>query len=145
LAGGTGEWLFWPALPPRENARLSGMTTDQATGPTPQAYTYDVFISYARVNDAETGWVSEFRQQLELLLQTKITGGRARVGLDHGEIGLGTLSEELQQILSDTAILLIVLSNRWLERNWCQKELEWFIAAAGGLPQAQKTNRGGAD
>ena len=36
------------------------------------AFKYDVFLSYARVNDVHTGWVSKFKQRLEGKLKEKL-------------------------------------------------------------------------
>ena len=101
-------------------------------------YKHHVFISYARVNDALGGWISSFKQKLVDRLREKLPGGTAEVFLDLGEIGIGSLKSELQEAVSASAILLIVLSNRWLEREWCQQELGLFVEAAGGPSEAQK-------
>jgi hypothetical protein len=99
------------------------------------SYKYDVFISYARVNDT-TNWVSAFAQKLGGKLQEKLPGGTAHVFLDVGEVGIGPLKPAFRAALSSSAILLIVLSNRWLEREWCQEELAAFIDIAGGPSSA---------
>ena len=46
------------------------------------AYNHHVFISYARVNDTLTGWVSSFKQRLEGKLREKLPGETALVYLD---------------------------------------------------------------
>jgi TIR domain len=102
------------------------------------SYKHHVFISYARVNDTLTGWVSSFKQKLEGKLREKLAGGTAEVYLDVGEIGIGPLKSELQAAVSSSAILLVILSNRWLERPWCQQELALFVEAAGGPSKAQE-------
>jgi hypothetical protein len=102
------------------------------------SHKYHVFISYARVNDALTGWASSFKRKLEGKLSEKLPGGTARVYLDVGGMGVGPLQSELREAVSDSAILLIVLSNRWLERPWCQQELALFIEAVGGPSKAQE-------
>ncbi|MBW0001409.1 MAG: toll/interleukin-1 receptor domain-containing protein [Verrucomicrobia bacterium] len=102
------------------------------------SYKYHVFISYAHVSDTLTGWVSSFKQKLEGKLNEKLPGGTAQVFFDAGELGVGPLRPDLQAALSSSAILLIVLSNRWLERPWCQEELARFVEAAGGPSNAQE-------
>ena len=102
------------------------------------AYKYDVFISYARAIDVLTGWVSNFERKLAGWLKQKLPGGTANVFLDLGEVGVGPLTPTLEEALSSSAILLIILSNRWLEREWCQKELSAFVEAAGGPENAQE-------
>jgi hypothetical protein len=102
------------------------------------SYKYHVLISYARVNDALSGWVSSFKQKLEGKLSEKMPGETARVYLDLGGVGVGPLQSELRAAVSDSAILLIILSNRWLERPWCQQELASFVEAVGGPSKAQE-------
>jgi len=102
------------------------------------SYKFHVFISYARVNDALTGWVSSFKQKLEGKLSEKLPDETARVYLDVGGIGVGPLQSELRAAVSGSAILLIILSNRWLERPWCQEELAVFLEAVGGPSKAQE-------
>jgi TIR domain len=102
------------------------------------SYKYHVFISYARVNDALTGWVSSFKQKLEGKLSEKLPGETARVFLDVGGMGVGPLQPELRAAVSGSAILMIILSNRWLERPWCQEELASFVEAVGGPSKAQE-------
>jgi TIR domain len=116
---------------------LAGQQSNNDEGST-MSYKHHVFISYARVNDALTGWVSSFKQTLEGKLREKLPGETALVYFDVGEIGVGPLKSELHAALSSSAILLIVLSNRWLERPWCQQELAFFIEAAGGPSKAQE-------
>src|SRR5262245_19068509 len=101
-------------------------------------YKHDVFISYARINDSDTGWVSTFKQKLEDTLKAKLPGGTAKVFLDLAGVGVGPLETAFGEALSSSAILLIVLSNRWLERPWCQQELEEFLKTAGGPTIAQE-------
>src|ERR1700746_1527343 len=105
------------------------------------AYKYDVFISYPRAIDVLTGWVSKFEQSFEGWLKEKLPGGTANVFLDLGEVGVGPLTPTFEAALSSSyasAILLIVLSNRWAERDWCQRELSAFVKAAGGPENAQE-------
>jgi hypothetical protein len=102
------------------------------------SYKFHVFISYARVHDTLTGWVSSFKQKLEGKLSEKLPGETARVFLDVGGMGVGPLQPELRAAVSGSAILLIILSNRWLERPWCQEELAAFVEAVGGPSKAQE-------
>ena len=92
---------------------------------------YDVFISYPRVNDFFKHWVSAFGRDLEDKLREKTAGGHAEIFLDTGELGVGPLTETLRSALADSAILLIVLSNRWFDSPWCHLELQAFVDAVG--------------
>jgi hypothetical protein len=92
---------------------------------------YAVFISYPRASKSLTQWVSEFGRDLKDKLQEKSPGGQAEIFIDTSEVGPGPLTETLQAALADSAILLIVLSNRWFDSEWCHSELQAFVAATG--------------
>jgi hypothetical protein len=99
---------------------------------------YDVFISYPRISDFFKQWVSTFARDLEDKLREKKNGGRAEVFLDTGEVGIGPLNPTFREALADSAILLIVLSHRWLDSPWCHLELQAFVDAAG-TPEAARS------
>ena len=98
---------------------------------------YKIFISYPRVNKTHKDWVSAFRQDLEDTLKEKIPKGRADVFLDTREVGTGPLDESFRNALRESQILLVVLSNRWLDSPWCHSELAAFVEAVGGPEKAR--------
>jgi hypothetical protein len=97
---------------------------------------HDLFVSYAWVDDRvpgappeEPGWVHALADNLGTLLAQQL--GRA----DWGDIWIDTRIDRTQAItpevldaLQHSALLLIVLSEGWLESPWCRHELETFLA-----------------
>ena len=100
---------------------------------------YDVFVSYAQVDDipdidSQPGWVTNLVHKLSSRLAQQL-GGRDRFSLwmdRKQEDGLGgnePISEKISATLEGTAILLVILSPAYLEREWCQMELAAFSEA----------------
>lgn len=96
-------------------------------------YTHDSFLSYAHIDDERAtgvaeGWVTTLTLELEnkvrmLLGQREPTIWRDRAGLR----GTDHVSDSLANTLQSTATLLIVLSEGWLNSEWCLGELEAFL------------------
>jgi hypothetical protein len=105
----------------------------------------DLFISYAH-NDNDPlppetqGWVSRFHASLEVMLERRL-GHKARIWRDNKLSGNDIFSAEIVSQFPATAVLLSVLSPRYLESEWCTKELNEFCKAAersGGLRLGNK-------
>jgi len=75
------------------------------------SYKHHVFITYARVNDALTGWVSSFKQRLEGKLREKLSGETAQAYLDVGENRHRTAKKRA----SRRGLLQCDLANRFIE------------------------------
>lgn len=90
----------------------------------------DIFISYARVDNAaagEEGWVAQFVKHLEIEL-SKLAG---RIGvvklwwdptLDDNQL----FDVKIQKQINGSAIFLALTSNGYLKSDYCRKELRWF-------------------
>ena len=106
----------------------------------------DVFISYAHDDDeplmqGEAGWVSEFHSTLEKLVR-QISGERFRIWRDPKLQGNDYFSDTLVEALPKTAVLVSVVSPRYLKSEWCLKELDCFYRsaeAAGGARLKDKS------
>lgn len=107
---------------------------------------YDIFISYARVDDMpwpgnDTGWVTHFKAYLNTAL-TKQFGrdGIVAVWHDVDQVGGGMhFDEAIQEGVERSAIFLALLSNGYLaEQCFCTKELEWFHRKAESDPYGLK-------
>lgn len=104
------------------------------------------FISYAHVDnfatpDEERGWVTRFQQQLAAYLSTEIAA-EARLWRDDQLRGNQIFSEEIVAQFATTAVLLAVVSPRYVESEWCMREIGEFCAAAernGGVIVGHKT------
>jgi TIR domain-containing protein len=105
---------------------------------------YDVFVSYARDNDETdpgddtSGWVTRLKLQVERLVNGQLeVDGRIRVFFDSGTIAPNApLTATIAKAAQHSAILLVVLSPRYLNRPWCIQERELFVKAAGGVTLA---------
>lgn len=102
-------------------------------------FEWDVFISYSHVDDLvltggpESGWVHIFKDNLQRLLARKLRGtGRGRVWIDRRLSGNEPFDEKIGQAVSHSATLLVILSEGYLESDWCRRERELFAEAAQG-------------
>jgi hypothetical protein len=107
-------------------------------------FTFDVFLSYGWAgikgpNDADRGWVSEFKRVLEAQLSAELGRG-ARVHLDVEQSTNGELPENLRQAVTGSVAFLSVISpGSCRADSWCHKELDWFInEAAEPLPNRRQ-------
>jgi hypothetical protein len=94
----------------------------------------DLFISYAHIDNqpippADEGWISRFHASLEALLSMRM-GGNARVWRDDKLQGNDVFADEIVDQFSQTAVLVSVLSPRYLNSEWCNKEVAEFCKSA---------------
>jgi hypothetical protein len=108
-------------------------------------YQHDVFISYAHVDsepsipgDDATRWVNTLRQSLQTRIDQKLGRKDAvRICMDQGALaGHEPVTPRIREAISSSAILVVALSNGYLESPRCQQERELFIEAAGGVEKA---------
>ncbi len=105
-----------------------------------------LFVSYAHVDDLATpgedqGWVSRFHKYLETYLSQSI-GEQARIWRDDRLRGDDIFANEIVQQFPETAILLSIVSPRYLESEWCLREVDEFCKTAeshGGLTLDNKS------
>lgn len=100
-------------------------------------YKYDVFVSYAHVNNevlvpGQRGWVDNLVDVLRKVLAQKLPRddqGRtgAKVWIDPRLPGDAPYDREIQEALEASATLLIVFSPAYLHSPWCQRERESFL------------------
>src|ERR1043165_1869950 len=100
----------------------------------------DLFISYAHIDNEpltpeQQGWITRFHASLEALLSMRM-GGKARIWRDNKLQGNDVFSEEIVDQFSQTAVLVSVLTPRYLNSDWCNKEVAEFCKRAeqcGGM------------
>ncbi|WP_190805354.1 DUF4062 domain-containing protein [Leptolyngbya sp. FACHB-261] len=105
----------------------------------------DIFISYAHIDNqpltqGQEGWISDFHTALEIRLG-QLRGERPRIWRDlklqgNDDFGL-TIVEQFPKV----ALLVSVLSPRYVRSEWCVRELKEFCRAAeqtGGVRVANK-------
>lgn len=91
----------------------------------------DVFISYGHIDNQHpsAGWVKDLRDYLSSRLRQLLTP-EVEVWMDPKLDGGDLLNAELERRASASAVLISVLSPRYLTSSYCQSELKWFEEAA---------------
>ncbi len=97
-------------------------------------FTNDIFISYAHIDnqaltEEQRGWIDEFHHALELRLQ-ELLGDKPKIWRDLKLQGNDIFSETLVEQFSNAAILVSVMTPRYVNSTWCLKELQEFIKSA---------------
>jgi hypothetical protein len=103
----------------------------------------DLFISYAKIdNRPESGiddscWITHLRNGLQVGLDQRLgRTGMAKIWMDmQGLQGNASVTPEIHNAISSTAVLVIVLSEGSLSSTWCREEWRLFEQAAGGAEQ----------
>ena len=100
----------------------------------------DLFISYAHIDNQpltseQQGWISRFHTTLEALLSMRM-GSQAQIWRDDKLQGNDVFADEIVDQFSQTAVLVSVLTPRYLNSDWCTKEVTEFCKSAeqrGGM------------
>ena len=104
------------------------------------------FISYAQLDNKpltpdQRGWVTQFHATLETMLSQRL-GEEARIWRDSKLTGDDVFADEIVQQFPKTALLISILSPRYLRSEWCKRELDAFCDAAlktGGVAVGNKS------
>lgn len=94
----------------------------------------DIFISYAHIDDesiseSEKGWITEFHRALEIRL-SQLLGERPKIWRDSALDGNHDYDKEIVSQFPKIAILISILTPRYVKSEWCIKEVEEFYKAA---------------
>jgi hypothetical protein len=97
-------------------------------------YKDDIFISYAHIDNqplAEglSGWVESLHERLKIRLG-QLLGEEASIWRDRKLQGNDMFADALAEKISSVAILVSVLSPRYVKSEWCLRELEEFCKGA---------------
>ena len=116
-------------------------------------YDNDVFISYGHIDnqpfgDPGGGWVDIFHEHLQNFVNVHL-GRRTKVWRDKRLTGAEVFSDEIEQQLRSSAVLISVISPAYMQSEWCNRELIGFTKAAqdrgglrvGNLPRVVKVLR----
>ena len=92
------------------------------------------FISYAHIDnqpirDDDEGWVSDFHTSLQSLVSMKL-GENVRIWRDNKLKGVDIFSDEIVQQFPKTALLISVITPRYINSEWCTKEIKEFYQCA---------------
>lgn len=104
---------------------------------------HDVFISYAHIDNQPLaegleGWVEALHERLRITL-AQLVGEEVKVWRDRKLQGNDVFAETLVAELSKAAVLVSVLSPRYVKSEWCLRELEEFGRRAGGARVGDKS------
>jgi TIR domain len=99
------------------------------------AFTHDVFISYAHLDNQELvagqkGWVANFHRALEIRVGQYL-GKQPNIWRDPKLQGNDVFAETLVTQVQGSAILISVLSPRYVRSDWTRREVSEFLKATG--------------
>jgi hypothetical protein len=92
-----------------------------------------VFISYAHADNLEAGgpgWVSRFHELLEPFLTSRLRRTKAVIWRDKRLSDNDVFDPVIMQTLPDSAVMVAVLTDNYVDSNWCQREANAFCEAA---------------
>lgn len=94
----------------------------------------DIFISYAHIDNQplgteQEGWVSLLHRGLDVRL-SQLLGESPRIWRDPKLQGNEYFGDTILDQFPKVALLVSILSPRYLKSEWCMRELEHFFAAA---------------
>lgn len=100
----------------------------------------DIFISYAHIDDevfgaAQEGWITRFHRSLEVRL-SQLMGAKPRIWRDPKLQGNDYFGDEIVDQFPEVALILSIVSPRYVKSEWCIREIETFAKVAsehGGL------------
>ena len=111
-----------------------------------EGFENDIFVSYAHddnlgflVREPAEGWVLDFAKALktglsaQLKKEIKQTNRELTVFWDKSRLQQGEpLDWELNDHVEKSAIFCIFMSQNYLDSDWCQQELNWFLKTLEG-------------
>jgi hypothetical protein len=94
----------------------------------------NLFISYAIIDDqplmpGQPGWITQFHATLEALLSMRL-GRKAKIWRDKKLHGNDIFGDEIVAQFNNAAVLVSVLSSRYLKSEWCTREIREFCQNA---------------
>jgi hypothetical protein len=93
---------------------------------------YDVFLSYARVDD-DYRLVRGLAEEMKEVFRRR-TGHRLRIFLDRAEVQTSeTWQPRIEAALQSSTLLVPVISKAYFGSDWCRREWNYFAAAERGL------------
>ena len=93
-----------------------------------------LFISYAHIDNQpltpeQQGWVSRFHSSLEAMLSMRM-GRKAEIWRDLKLSGNDIFADEIVSQFPKTALMISVLTPRYIESDWCTREVREFCQVA---------------
>lgn len=99
-------------------------------------FEYDIFISYAHVNNLGSGWVDRFHEALEIALAQRVGRvGEVKIWRDNRKLDGGQLFDlTIETAVRKAALFLALASNGYLKSDYCLQELSCFQRKASSEP-----------
>ncbi len=105
-----------------------------------------VFISYAHIDnqplsEEQKGWISRFHESLQSFLSMRL-GGEAHIWRDEKLTGNDVFDQEILDQFPKTAIFISILTPRYVNSEWCTREVKEFCTSAeetGGVIVGNKS------
>ena len=105
----------------------------------------NLFISFTHIDnqplsDGDKGWITRFHATLKAMLSMRM-GREAKIWRDEKLHGNDLLYEEIIARLKELAVLVSIVSSRYLKSEWCTREAREFCEHAeqnGGLTVGSK-------
>src|SRR5215471_455717 len=105
----------------------------------------NLFISYAHIDDqplmpGEKGWITRFHATLKAILSMRM-GREAKIWRDEKLQGNDIFSNEIVARFKQSAVLVSIVTSRYLNSDWCTREAREFCQSAqqtGGLAIGNK-------
>lgn len=100
-------------------------------------YAWDAFVSYAHVDNQQVLLGEENSRWVNNLVRTITTGLSQKLGrLDRGRVWqdqridpTSSFSSEIEEAVANSAVLIVIMTDGYLESEWCAKEREAFVRA----------------
>src|SRR5258707_41852 len=98
------------------------------------AFTHDIFISYAHLDDRspfgdEKGWIDLLHERLSVLVSQAL-GYELRIWRDgHNLQGNDQLQGAIGEGVAQALLLIPIISPRYVQSEWCNREMDVFHAA----------------
>jgi hypothetical protein len=104
------------------------------------SFEHNLFISYAHIDDqplttGEKGWITRFHATLKAILSMRM-GREAKIWRDDKLQGNDVFSDEIVGRFKQSAVLVSIVTSRYLNSEWCTREAREFCQSAqqtGGL------------
>jgi hypothetical protein len=101
-------------------------------------FDHDVFVSYARADDAMPfGSDAEFGLVTTLAanINRGIGIGKKQIFIDHNLMPGDAFNDDLKRKVERSAVLVVLLSENYIKSEWCGQELQHFIDSHGDDPR----------
>ena len=103
----------------------TGGATFRKKGVTQMNFEQNLFISYTHIDnqpltDGEKGWITRFHLTLNALLSMRL-GRDAKIWRDEKLCGNDVFSDEIVARFKQSAVLVSIVSSRYLNSEWCTR------------------------